>query len=210
MTLPVNGKLSFSSGRGEAGGAQAGAAVSVSDTSTASSSQQLPMLDIPRPFEALSDVSNDSSHNGRDCDSQDTASSERLSQPPPVFSSSSVLPIRSTSSPARTVPAGRQEASPSSSSQSRKKPKKNKEKGKNKDREKEKARVEEKSQEDCELSPANVNANSIPEESTGESNTGRETVFWPSTKMLSQWLEARHQMGDFWIEEALHVWMDTG
>lgn len=186
MTPPVNGKLSFSSGRGEAGGAQAGVAVSVSDTGTASSSQQLPVLDIPRPFEALSDVSNDSSHNGRDCDSQDTASSERLSQPPPVLSSSALLPTRSTPSPARAVPAGRQEASPSSSSKSRKKPKKNKEKGKNKDREKEKARVKEKSQEDCELSPGNVKANSIPDESTGESNTGKETVFCPCAK-TSRW-----------------------
>lgn len=170
MTAPVNGKLSFSSGRGEAGGAQAGVAVSVADSGTASGSQQLPVLDIPRPFEALSDVSNDSSHNGRDCDSQDTASSERLSQPPPVFSSSAVLTARSTSSPGRVVPAGRQEASLSSSSKSRKKPKKHKEKGKNKNREKEK-RVKEKSHEDCELTPGNVRPNSIPEESTGESDT---------------------------------------
>lgn len=148
-------------------------AVSVSDGGTASGSQQLPVLDIPRPFEALSDVSNDSSHNGRDCDSQDLASSERLSQPPPVFSSSAVPTTRSTSSPGRTIPAGRQEASLSSSSKSRKKPKKHKEKGKNKDREKEK-RVK-KSQEDCELSPGNVKATSIPDESTGESHTSKET-----------------------------------
>ncbi|XP_003974098.1 RNA polymerase II elongation factor ELL [Takifugu rubripes] len=166
---PVNGKLSFSSGRGEAGGGQAGVAVSVSDGGTASSSQQLPVLDIPRPFEALSDVSNDSSHNGRDCDSQDMASSERLSQPPPVFSSSAVLTTRSTSSPGRTIPAGRQEASLSSSSKSRKKPKKHKEKGKSKDREKEK-RVK-KSHEDCELSSGNVKATSIPDESTGLNGT---------------------------------------
>uniref|UniRef100_H3CFG3 Elongation factor RNA polymerase II n=1 Tax=Tetraodon nigroviridis TaxID=99883 RepID=H3CFG3_TETNG len=137
VTPPVNGKLSFSSGRGEAGAA---AALSASDPSTASSSQQLPVLDIPRPFEALSDVSNDSSHNGRDCDSQDAASSERLGQPPPVFSGSAVLPTPSTSSPARTVPAARQEASPSSSSKSR--------------------------QEECALSPGTVKANSIPDERT--------------------------------------------
>ncbi|CAF92244.1 unnamed protein product, partial [Tetraodon nigroviridis] len=168
VTPPVNGKLSFSSGRGEAGAA---AALSASDPSTASSSQQLPVLDIPRPFEALSDVSNDSSHNGRDCDSQDAASSERLGQPPPVFSGSAVLPTPSTSSPARTVPAARQEASPSSSSKSRKKPKKNKEKGKNKDREKEKSRRKEKSQEECALSPGTVKANSIPDERTGLNGT---------------------------------------
>uniref|UniRef100_A0A4W6FTC6 Elongation factor RNA polymerase II n=1 Tax=Lates calcarifer TaxID=8187 RepID=A0A4W6FTC6_LATCA len=84
-TAPVNGKLSSSNGRGETGGAQAGV-VSASDGGMTSSSQQLPVLDIPRPFEALSDVSNDSSHNGRDCDSQETAVSERLSQPPSLFS----------------------------------------------------------------------------------------------------------------------------
>lgn len=144
----------------------------MSDASTASSSHQLPVLDIPRPFEALSDVSNDSSHNGRDCDSQETASSERLSQPPPVFSSSAVLPTGSASSPARIIPAAPpQEASPSSSSKSRKKPKKNKEKGKNKDREKEKAKVKQKSREGCELSLGKVKASSVPDESTGESNS---------------------------------------
>uniref|UniRef100_A0A3Q3JBD5 OCEL domain-containing protein n=1 Tax=Monopterus albus TaxID=43700 RepID=A0A3Q3JBD5_MONAL len=88
-TAQVNGKLSSSCGRAEAGGAQAGAVVSMSDSGMASSSQQLPVLDIPRPFEALSDVSNDSSHNGRDCDSQETVMSERLSQPPSKFSFSS-------------------------------------------------------------------------------------------------------------------------
>lgn len=154
----------------------------MSDTSTASSSQQLPVLDIPRPFEALSDVSNDSSHNGRDCDSQDTASSERLSQPPPVFSSSAVLPTRSTSSPARMIPAGRQETSPSASSKSRKKAKKNKEKGKSKDREKEKARAKEKSQEDCELSLGNVKANSIPDERAGERTQERRACSAPALK----------------------------
>lgn len=143
----------------------------MSDSSTASSSQQLPVLDIPRPFEALSDVSNDSSHNGRDCDSQDTASSERLGQPAPLFPSSAVLTTRSTSPPSRVILVGRQEASPSSSSKSRKKPKKHKEKGKSKDREKEKTRVKEKSHEECDLSQGNVKANSIPDDSTGESHT---------------------------------------
>uniref|UniRef100_A0A3B4Y2G3 Elongation factor RNA polymerase II n=1 Tax=Seriola lalandi dorsalis TaxID=1841481 RepID=A0A3B4Y2G3_SERLL len=95
-TAPVNGKLSSSNGRGEAGGAQA-EVVSMSDGGMSSSSQQLPVLDIPRPFEALSDVSNDSSHNGRDCDSQETAVSERLSQLPSLFSVSAVLTSRKKS-----------------------------------------------------------------------------------------------------------------
>uniref|UniRef100_A0A3P8SAD8 Elongation factor RNA polymerase II n=1 Tax=Amphiprion percula TaxID=161767 RepID=A0A3P8SAD8_AMPPE len=157
-TAPVNGKLSSSNGRGEAGGAQSGAAVSVSDGGMTSSSQQLPVLDIPRPFEALSDVSNDSSHNGRDCDSQETAVSERLSQPPSLPSSSL-------------------------NNKSKKKSKKHKDKEKSKGRE----RVREKEQEkerksrepvcgDCELSPGNLKSNSVPHKSTGESNTVKYTV----------------------------------
>uniref|UniRef100_A0A671WSG2 Elongation factor RNA polymerase II n=1 Tax=Sparus aurata TaxID=8175 RepID=A0A671WSG2_SPAAU len=115
-TAPVNGKLSSANGRGEAGGAQGGVAVSMSESGTTSSSQPLPVLDIPRPFEALSDVSNDSSHNGRDCDSQETAVSERLSQPPLLFSASTVLtaPSIRTSSPGHTAPEVPRDKSPSS------------------------------------------------------------------------------------------------
>uniref|UniRef100_A0A3B4TP12 Elongation factor RNA polymerase II n=1 Tax=Seriola dumerili TaxID=41447 RepID=A0A3B4TP12_SERDU len=132
-TAPVNGKLSSSNGRGEAGGAQA-EVVSMSDGGMSSSSQQLPVLDIPRPFEALSDVSNDSSHNGRDCDSQETAVSERLSQPPSLFSVSAVptAPSIGTSSPGHSVLDGPRDKSLSSfNSKSRKKSKKHKDKEKN-------------------------------------------------------------------------------
>lgn len=189
-TASVNGKLVSSNGRGEPGGAQAGVAVSMSDGTMTSSSQQLPMLDIPRPFEALSDVSNDSSHNGKDCDSQETAASERLSQPPPLFSSSTMLttPSVGTSSPGHMVLEGPQDKSLSScSNKSRsKKSKKHKDKEKNKDREKEKERVKEKarkSREDlvpkpngaCELSPRNLKSNSVSHKSKGESNTNTHT-----------------------------------
>uniref|UniRef100_A0A671WSC1 Elongation factor RNA polymerase II n=1 Tax=Sparus aurata TaxID=8175 RepID=A0A671WSC1_SPAAU len=146
-TAPVNGKLSSANGRGEAGGAQGGVAVSMSESGTTSSSQPLPVLDIPRPFEALSDVSNDSSHNGRDCDSQETAVSERLSQPPLLFSASTVLtaPSIRTSSPGHTAPEVPRDKSPSScNNKSRKKSKKHKDKEKSKDRERVKDRVKEK------------------------------------------------------------------
>uniref|UniRef100_A0A3Q3BQI1 Elongation factor RNA polymerase II n=1 Tax=Haplochromis burtoni TaxID=8153 RepID=A0A3Q3BQI1_HAPBU len=93
-TPPVNGKISSSNGRGDAGSAQSGVVGSAPDGGTPSGSQQLPMLDIPRPFEALSDVSNDSSNNGRDCDSQESAVPERFSQPPS---------LPQTSSPRHTV-----------------------------------------------------------------------------------------------------------
>ncbi|TKS74483.1 RNA polymerase II elongation factor ELL [Collichthys lucidus] len=147
-TAPVNGKLNSSNGRGEAGGAQAGVAVSMSDSGMTSSSQPLPVLDIPRPFEALSDVSNDSSHNGRDCDSQETAVSERLSQPPSLFSGSTMLtaPSIGTSSPGHTVLEGPRDKSPSScnNNKSRKKSKKHKDKEKSKDRERVRERAQEK------------------------------------------------------------------
>uniref|UniRef100_A0A7N6BG22 OCEL domain-containing protein n=1 Tax=Anabas testudineus TaxID=64144 RepID=A0A7N6BG22_ANATE len=150
-TAPVNGKLSSSNGRGEAGTTQAGVAGSMSDSGMTSSSQQLPVLDIPRPFEALSDVSNDSSHNGRDCDSQEIAVSERLSQPPSLFSGSTILSV--------------------------KKSKKHKDKEKSKDkeraREKEKGRKshEERVSEPnkaCEISTGNLESSSIPHKSTGD------------------------------------------
>uniref|UniRef100_A0A8C9YPU5 Elongation factor RNA polymerase II n=1 Tax=Sander lucioperca TaxID=283035 RepID=A0A8C9YPU5_SANLU len=164
-TAPVNGKLSSSNGRGEAGGvqageAQAGVAVSMSDGGLTSSSQQLPVLDIPRPFEALSDVSNDSSNNGRDCDSQETAVSERLSQPPSLFTGSTML------------------TSPSSfNNKSRKKSKKHKDKEKSKDKERVRERAQEKERKSrgervpepnraCGMSPGNLTSNSIPHKST--------------------------------------------
>ncbi|XP_075895559.1 RNA polymerase II elongation factor ELL isoform X2 [Nelusetta ayraudi] len=181
-TAPVNGRLSSSCGRGDAAGAQAGVAVSVSDAAVMSSIQHLPMLEIPRPFEALSDVSNDSSHNGRDCDPQETAASERLSQPPSLVSSSAALPARSagTSSPGHTALPGPRDSSPApTSNKSRKKSKKHKDKEKSKDREKGKGRTQPKQAEKknhegvapvpdraSELSSETVRCNTIPQKST--------------------------------------------
>ncbi|XP_031719828.1 RNA polymerase II elongation factor ELL isoform X2 [Anarrhichthys ocellatus] len=175
-TAPVNGKLNSSNGRGEAGGAQAGVAVSMSDGGTTSSSQQLPLLDIPRPFEALSDVSNDSSHNGRDCDSQETAVSERLSQQPTLLSGPA--PSIGTPSPGHTGPVvPRDKSPPSLNNKSRKKSKKHKDKEKSKDKERVRERAQEKERKSrgervpeqnqaCELSPGNLKSNSIPHKST--------------------------------------------
>lgn len=140
------------------------------------------MLDIPRPFEALSDVSNDSSHNGRDCDSQEIAVSERLSQPPSLFSGSTILSVSSvtTSSPGQTFVEGARDKSTSSFNKSRKKSKKHKDKEKSKDkeraREKEKGRKshEERVSEPnkaCEMSTGNLESSSIPHKSTGDCST---------------------------------------
>uniref|UniRef100_A0A8C5H1X6 OCEL domain-containing protein n=1 Tax=Gouania willdenowi TaxID=441366 RepID=A0A8C5H1X6_GOUWI len=117
VTAPINGKLSSSNGRGEAGASQSGVSSSVSDGSVTSSSQQLPLLDIPHPFEVLSDVSNDSSHNGRDCDSQENTVSERLAQPPSLQPATTAAP---------------QNKGLSSSNKSKKKSKKHKDKEKSK------------------------------------------------------------------------------
>uniref|UniRef100_A0A8C5A5D0 Elongation factor RNA polymerase II n=1 Tax=Gadus morhua TaxID=8049 RepID=A0A8C5A5D0_GADMO len=76
---PPNGKLTSSNGK-EAGGGRDGGGGHTATTT------QLPLLDIPRPFDPLSDVSNDSSHNGRDCESQEAALSERLGPQPSPFS----------------------------------------------------------------------------------------------------------------------------
>ncbi|XP_034440168.1 RNA polymerase II elongation factor ELL [Hippoglossus hippoglossus] len=177
-TAPVNGKISSSNGRGEAGGAQA-EVVSMAEGGVTSSSQQLPVLDIPRPFEALSDVSNDSSHNGRDCDSQETAVSE---WPPLVaanMSTALTVPSFSTSSPGHSVLEGLRDKSLTSfNSKSKKKSKKHKEKEKSKERVRDKEQGKEKERKSreqrvpepnraCEMSPGNLKSNSIPQKSTG-------------------------------------------
>ncbi|CAL8308865.1 unnamed protein product [Lota lota] len=186
---PINGKLSSSNGKEVGGGREAGgghtttmaaAAVAVTtvvvpDTVMTTSSQQLPLLDIPRPFDPLSDVSNDSSHNGRDCETQEAALSERLSQQPSPFSGPAALTVPSigTSSPGHTGLSGPRDKSPSLHSKSKKKSKKHKDKDKSKDREQEKERKagEERVTEPkltCEMissSPENLK-NSIPHRST--------------------------------------------
>uniref|UniRef100_UPI00398E6358 RNA polymerase II elongation factor ELL n=1 Tax=Pristiophorus japonicus TaxID=55135 RepID=UPI00398E6358 len=73
----LNGRLNPSNGKEAAAPpVQSAAPDSVSSTST------LPMLvEIQRPHDLLSDVSNDSSHNGRDCEGQEAP--ERPGCPPP-------------------------------------------------------------------------------------------------------------------------------
>uniref|UniRef100_A0A7N8WMF7 Elongation factor RNA polymerase II n=1 Tax=Mastacembelus armatus TaxID=205130 RepID=A0A7N8WMF7_9TELE len=185
-TAPVNGKLSFSNGKGEAGGV----------------SQQLPVLDIPRPFEALSDVSNDSSHNGRDCDSQETAVSERLNHPPSHFPVSVVLNASSTGtpSPGHTVLEGARDKSPSSfNNKSRKKSKKHKDKEKSKDRERPRQREQGKERKmekehvpetntACEMSPGNLKSNSIPHKSTDLNGMCNSTSIPLSSAEVAEYL----------------------
>ncbi|KAJ8363148.1 hypothetical protein SKAU_G00119790 [Synaphobranchus kaupii] len=88
---PPNGKMSSSNGK-EAratGGAQAAAAV-VTSSGDVLGGPQLPLLVIPRPCDLLSDISNDSSHNGaRDGPAQEAC--ERLAPPPTARSSTPPL-----------------------------------------------------------------------------------------------------------------------
>uniref|UniRef100_A0A8C1KM63 RNA polymerase II elongation factor ELL-like n=1 Tax=Cyprinus carpio TaxID=7962 RepID=A0A8C1KM63_CYPCA len=102
----INGKLSLSNGRDS----------SSSQSAETSSSSHFPPLEIPRPFDPLSDVSNDS--NGRDCESQEAAVAERLSQPPSFT----------------------QSAQPSLHGKSKKKSKKHKDKDKSKEKDRDRER----------------------------------------------------------------------
>uniref|UniRef100_A0A673IM14 RNA polymerase II elongation factor ELL-like n=1 Tax=Sinocyclocheilus rhinocerous TaxID=307959 RepID=A0A673IM14_9TELE len=100
-----------------------------------SSSSHFPPLEIPRPFEPLSDVSNDS--NGRDCESQEAAVAERLSQPPSFAPRSTMLEEGlSSTSPAHSSLDGSQtqSAQPSLHGKSKKKSKKHKDKDKSKEK----------------------------------------------------------------------------
>ncbi|XP_036443040.1 RNA polymerase II elongation factor ELL isoform X2 [Colossoma macropomum] len=169
---PINGKLSSSNGKDSSGSQAAG---------ESSSSVQLPLLDISRPFDPLSDVSNDSSHNGRDCEGQEAAVAERLSHPP-TFTGNSGQPV---AGPGSTSPvASSQEASqgrstsPSLHGKSKKKSKKHKDKDKSKERDRERERTlkkERKGGEDssseprksCEVTTSpDLSSSSVPHKST--------------------------------------------
>ncbi|XP_053709352.1 RNA polymerase II elongation factor ELL isoform X1 [Synchiropus splendidus] len=193
-TTLVNGKLNSSNGKGEAGGTPAGVAGPLPDGGMTSSSQQLPLLDIPRSFEALSDVSNDSSNNGRDCDSQDSSVSERLGQPLTQFSGSTMFtaPSISTSPPGRTGQEPPIDKSPVSfNSKSKKKSKKHKGKEKTKDKERVKERRQEQERKSpvpdlkvvCEMSPKNLKSNSIPHKSTDLNGMCNSTTMFSAPEL---------------------------
>uniref|UniRef100_A0A672IXT2 Elongation factor RNA polymerase II n=1 Tax=Salarias fasciatus TaxID=181472 RepID=A0A672IXT2_SALFA len=124
-TAPVNGQISSSNGRGRKAG----------DT-LSGGSLSLPLLDIPRPLEALSDVSNDSN-----CDSNKLAVSERLSQAPSLLPVSKVVTAPGECRPShrRTDMEAPQDTGPSPlNNKPKKNSKKHKDKEKNKEREREK------------------------------------------------------------------------
>lgn len=72
-----NGKLSSSNGKDAPAPALPPAL-----PEAVSSSSSLPVLELPRPHDPLSDVSNDLAHNGRDCENPEPA--DRLTHPLPT------------------------------------------------------------------------------------------------------------------------------
>ncbi|KAF4794805.1 RNA polymerase II elongation factor ELL [Turdus rufiventris] len=75
----LNGKLNSSNGKDT----PAPPALPPALPEPVSSSSSLPALELPRPHDPLSDVSNDLTHNGRDCESS-TEPPDRLSHPLPT------------------------------------------------------------------------------------------------------------------------------
>ncbi|NP_956001.1 RNA polymerase II elongation factor ELL [Danio rerio] len=127
----INGKLSSSNGKD----------TSSSQATETSSSSQFPPLEIPRPFDPLSDVSNDS--NGRDCEGQEAAVAERLSQPPSFAPRSATQEERQTSMspPHSSLDSSlTQTTQPSLHGKSKKKSKKHKDKDKSKDKDRDRER----------------------------------------------------------------------
>uniref|UniRef100_A0A4W5QFS3 Elongation factor RNA polymerase II n=1 Tax=Hucho hucho TaxID=62062 RepID=A0A4W5QFS3_9TELE len=178
--VPINGKQSSSNGKEGSGDVIAA---------------PLPLLDIHRPFDPLSDVSNDSSLNGRDCEGQEAAVAERLSQPP-VFSGPAALsvPTLGLSSLGHTGLDGPQGTLPSLHGKSKKKSKKHKDKEKSKEREwgrvkeKERKGAEERVPEprkacDITSSPENLKSSSIPHSSTDLNGMCNNTSVASTTEM---------------------------
>ncbi|XP_041085030.1 RNA polymerase II elongation factor ELL-like [Polyodon spathula] len=127
----LNGKVGSSNGKDSALGVPAPLLAD-----PVSSSSHLHRLEIPRPYDPLSDVSNDSSHNGRDCEGQEAAAAERLSHPP---APSAGLPVQTSEATFPSATAGTPASAPGATSaslhgKSKKKSKKHKDKEKSKDR----------------------------------------------------------------------------
>ena len=197
---PINGKLSSSNGKEASSGPSHQTTLpshqmtlSSLGESGASNSQpplDLPKLDLPRPFDPLSDVSNDSSHNGRDGEVREAAVAERLAQPAPQPLSgpaSSLHPPapRTLSPPLDPARAHAKPPSPTPHGKSKKKSKKHKDKDKTKDKERDRERegrkerrggeervaeqrvVEQRKACEISSSPETMKAGSGPHKSTG-------------------------------------------
>lgn len=159
----MNGKLNSSNGKDSCG----------------LSNVPLPLLDLSQHLEPLSDVSNDSSHNGRDCEGQEAAVAERLSQTPAVTGSGPRAEALSGSAP--SVPCSVEASKDPSTSPTphgkSKKSKKRKDKDKSRKKDPEKEKRERKGTEDSDGSQMkslykvtaspDLRMMSVPHKSTG-------------------------------------------
>lgn len=159
-SAPVNGKLNSSNGKDLCG------------LSTA----PLPLLALSQHLEPLSDASNDSSHNGRDCEGQEAAVAERLSQTTAVTGSSLQTEAVLGSTPC-SIEASKERSSSPSLRGKPKKSKKHKDKDKSRKRDPEKEKREKKGAEDGDglqlkklykvTASPELSLTSIPHKSTG-------------------------------------------
>ncbi|XP_062868719.1 RNA polymerase II elongation factor ELL [Trichomycterus rosablanca] len=179
-TTPINGKLSTSNGKESCGLSSVG----------------LPLLDIPRSFEPLSDVSNDSSHNGRYCEIQEASVVERLTQTSAYTGSSTQSEAVLDSAPLGPCsPDDLQGCSnlPFLHVKSKKKSKKykNKDKSKKKDQEGGRAlKKKRKGVKECGgvMTSPDLSVNSIPQRSTDLNGLGNSSTILTSSSEMVDYL----------------------
>lgn len=141
-----NGKLNSANGKDAPA-----AALPPALPESVSSSSSLPVLELPRPHDPLADVSNDLTHNGRDCESSEQA--DRLSHPLPT-----------------DCPQTSKHNCGSPYVKSKKKSKKHKDKEKERKEKKGEEKCKEEKQ-DCEVIK-NADLGSVPQDVTGTSVLG--------------------------------------
>ncbi|KAI5101579.1 RNA polymerase II elongation factor ELL [Silurus meridionalis] len=190
-SAPVNGKLNTSNGKDSSG----------------LSSAPLPLLDLSQHLEPLSDVSNDSSHNGRDCEGQDAAVAERLSQTTALTGSSLQTESGLGSTPlAPCIREGSKERSSSTTLHGKpKKSKKRKDKDKSRKRDPEKEKRARKGVVDrdgsqlkklCQVTTSpDLNMTSIPHKSTDLNGMYNSSSIPASSSVLADYLQKYTEIG---------------
>ncbi|KAK3562087.1 hypothetical protein QTP86_027211, partial [Hemibagrus guttatus] len=184
-SAPVNGKLINSSNGKDSCGL---------------SSAPLPLLELSQHLEPLSDVSNDSSHNGRDCEGQEAAVAERLSQTP-AFTASSLQTqavLGSTALPPCNLEGSKERSSSPSLHSKSKKSKKHKDKDKSRKRDPEKEKRDRKGAENADglhlkklynvnMSP-DLSVMSIPHKSTDLNGMCNSSSIPASSSVMADYL----------------------
>ncbi|XP_027328188.1 RNA polymerase II elongation factor ELL isoform X1 [Anas platyrhynchos] len=157
-----NGKLNSANGKDAPA-----AALPPALPESVSSSSSLPVLELPRPHDPLADVSNDLTHNGRDCESSEQA--DRLSHPLPT-----------------DCPQTSKHNCGSPYVKSKKKSKKHKDKEKERKEKKGEEKCKEEKQ-DCEVIK-NADLGSVPQDVTGLNGTCNNSSVPTSTSEMPDYL----------------------